>query len=241
MYASGDVVKTVSEVDSLITICTRSLDNADQVTRHSLARLVGHVLAATQIEQAVSVPEAPKKSKKERPDEEEDAVSPTAGPGEVMKALLTPSEMFLQLSNQLNRPQSTRKTRVGIFEFYAATITALGTTFAESNYGLIVNHLMVEVISHSRYALTHNRSEKLLSRRLVEILLRDLIGVRMLSEQAQIGAIQDLSNGYLRRWPALMPGQTAPDHQVLTIALSEVAGLLQQLGSAPVPVQVRSP
>ena len=73
---------------------------------------------------------------------------------------------------------------------------------------------------------------------LANIVLRDLIGVRMLSEQAQITAIQELSNAYLKRWPAMMPGQTAPNPHVLVVALREVAGLLQQLGNAPTPVQV---
>ena len=70
------------------------------------------------------------------------------------------------------------------------------------------------------------------------VLLRDLIGVRMLSEQSQIAAIQELSSSYLRKWPALIPGWTAPDAKVLVVALQEVADLLQQFGDGPPPVQV---
>ena len=73
----------------------------------------------------------------------------------------------------------------------------------------------------------------------MEILLRDLIGIRLLSEQGQIGAIQELSNSYLKKWPALMPGHIAPNPLTLVVVLKEVAGLLQQLGNAPPPVQVR--
>ena len=47
----------------------------------------------------------------------------------------------------------------------------------------------------------------LLVQTLIGILLRDLIGVRMLSEQRQISAIQELANAHLKRWPAMMPGQ----------------------------------
>jgi len=47
----------------------------------------------------------------------------------------------------------------------------------------------------------------------------------MLSEQGQISAIRELANIYLKRWPAMMPGQTL----VLVVVL-KVAGLLQQLG-----------
>jgi hypothetical protein len=243
MYDTGDVIRTTSEVESLVSLCARALEGVDQITRRSLARLVGNILRSTQVEQVVQLPESSKRVKKERPgpDDDDTSISPAAAPTEVMKALLTPGEMLLQLSTQYNKPQSTRKIRVGIFDFYAETFSALGPSFAEAQYGLIVNHLMTEIISHSRYALTTNRYEKLLSRKLVDILLRDLIGIRMLSEQAQINAIQELSNTYLKRWPALMPGQTAPDAQVLTVALNEVSGLLQQLGSSPSIMQVRNP
>jgi hypothetical protein len=77
----------------------------------------------------------------------------------------------------------------------------------------------------------------LLIRTLVRIILRDLVGVWKLSEQGQIAAIQELANSYPKRWPAIMPGQVSPNSSVL-IAFREVAGLLQQLGNAPPPVQV---
>jgi hypothetical protein len=96
--------------------------------------------------------------------------------------------------------------------------------------------LMNEIVSNARNIT--NRFEILLVRKLVGVLLRDLIGVRMLGEQAQIGAIQELASSYLKRWPAFMPNQLAPSPYVLSVALKEVAGLLQQLGNAPPPVQV---
>ena len=65
-----------------------------------------------------------------------------------------------------------------------------------------------------------------------------MIGVGLLSEQGQISAIRELSSSYLKKWPALLPGQAAPDPAILILALREVGGLLQQLGNAPPPVQV---
>jgi hypothetical protein len=95
---------------------------------------------------------------------------------------------------------------------------------------------MAEIVSNPKNGTT--RYDKLFIRKLVGALLRELIAVRMLTEQGQIAAIQELSSSYLKRWPALMPGQVAPTSAILTIALEEVAGLLQQLGNAPPPVQV---
>ncbi|KAG6839637.1 hypothetical protein C0991_000629 [Blastosporella zonata] len=56
---------------------------------------------------------------------------------------------------------------------------------------------MTEIVSSPRNASTPY--ETLHVRSLVGILLRDLIGVRMLSEQGQISAIQESANAYLKR------------------------------------------
>jgi hypothetical protein len=237
MYSTNDATPlTPSDLDSIITQSVKSLDSADQATRHAHAQLVGHILAATQIERAIPVPEPTQKGKKDgNVDAQDDDISPPTA-AEVTKPMLTPHEMFVHLSTHFNKPNATRKTRIGIFDFYAAALTKLGATFVENNFSLIVTHLLSDIVSTVRS--NSSRYEVLLVRSLVGILLRDLVGVRMLSEQAQISAIQELANAYLKRWPAMMPGQSAPSPKVLVIVLREVAGLLQQLGNAPPPVQV---
>ncbi|KAH7927705.1 ARM repeat-containing protein [Leucogyrophana mollusca] len=224
---------TLPEIESIINLCVKSLDGSDQVTRQSLSQLVGHMLAATQLERVVSTVELSQKGKKDADDGE--ISTPAHVAAENAKALLTPDEMFCQLSGHFNKIQTSRKARAGIFDFYVAVLTKCGPTFVENNYALIVSHLMTEIGSNTKNSAS--RYDRLFTRNLVGALLRDLIAVRMLSEQGQIGAIQELSSSYLKRWPALMPGQVAPNSQSLAIALKEVAGLLQQLGNAPPPVQ----
>lgn len=234
MY-SGDNHPSIGDIDTIIALSVRNLEHADHATRHSLSQLVGHLLASTQTPRVVPSSEPPvKKSGAELLDVDSTTAGHAAA-SEVTKPLLTPTEMLSHLSMQYNKPNLSRKCRIGLFDFYAALIIKLGGAFAETNYSLIVSHLMTEIVSSPRSG--SSRYEVLLVRRLVEILLRDLIGVRMLSEQGQIGAIQELASSYLKRWPALMPGQTAPSSVVLAIILQEVAGLLQQLGNAPPPVQ----
>ncbi|OCH91331.1 clathrin-coated vesicle protein [Obba rivulosa] len=237
MYPSGDGTRSVSDVESIVGLCIRSLEGADQLTRRSLAKLAAHMLASTQIERVVPAPETKKKDKKGQNTQEDDEDT-TSGPhitAEDAKPIMTPAEMLSQLSTHHNKPQTSRKTRVGIFDFYAALLTHLGPVFIESNYSLVVSHFMTDIVANPRNSTT--RHEVLSTRSLVGIILRDLIGVRMLSEQAQITAIQELSNAYLKRWPAMMPGQVAPNPLCLVAALRETAGLLQQLGNAPPPVQ----
>ncbi|KAF9239616.1 armadillo-type protein [Melanogaster broomeanus] len=230
--AAGESV-TVADVESVVAICVKSLDGSDQLTRQSLAQLAGHMLAATQVPRVVPMPDHPQKSKKEQ--EDNDATNSAYAVSENMKPLLVPGEMLSQLSTHFNKPILSRKARAGIFDFYVALLTKLGAVFAESHYILIVNHLMSEVVSNPKNGAT--RYDKIFIRKLVGALLRDLIATRMLSEQGQIIAIQELSSTYLKRWPALMPGQVAPNSTVLIIVLKEIAELLQQLGNAPPHVQ----
>lgn len=236
MYSGSDAAHpSLSDIEAILTLCVKSLENADQITRSSLAQLAGHLLASTQIPRVVPIPEPTSKKEKEKKAEEED------GPGipqtETSKPLLSPSEMLFRLSIHFNKPNASRKARIGVFGFYVALLQNLGSGFAENNYAVIVGHFFFEIASAPRN-LSSSRHDQLLVRTLVGIVLREVIGVRMLSEQGQIGAIQELSNSYLKRWPAMMPGQTAPNSLVLAIALREIAGLVQQLGNAPPPAQV---
>ncbi|KAI0030727.1 clathrin-coated vesicle protein [Vararia minispora EC-137] len=225
---------TVAEIEQIVLICVKSFDGADQATRRPLANLVGKVLASSQ-QQAIALIE---NKKREKEDENEDAGSPSVAQG-LTKPILTLDEMFQQLSAPFNKPNAVHKTRIGLFDCYVSLLSALGPSFVESHYGDIVQHFTNDIVSSLRNP--SNRFETLLVRKLVGIILRDLIGVRMLGEQAQIGAIQELSSAYLKRWPALMPGQNAPSPDVLAIVLREVAGLLQQLGNAPPPDSLAEP
>jgi len=237
MFSSSDANQlTLSDLEAIVAQCTKSLDSADQVTRHAHAQLVEH-LASTQIERVIPTPEASQKGKKDQGSEQhaDDISSSVHAAAEITKPVLTVNDMLSFLSVQFHKPNGSRKTRIGIFDFYAALLTKLGASFVESHYSLIILHL-VEIVLNPRSG--SSRYDTLLVRSLVGILLRDLIGVRMLSEQGTISAIQELANAYGKRWPAMMPGQVAPPSSVLVFTLREVAGLLQQLGNAPPPVQV---
>ena len=229
MFSFTEGNPTQGDVENIVNICTKSLETADQITRHALSQLVGHMLSSTQLERVLPASDSSQKGKKD--DGDGDVSAPAHVLGDVKKTMSTPGEMLSLLSTQFNKANLSRKSRIGIFDFYAALLTKLGSGFVETNYALIINHLMNEIISNPRNSTT--RYETLSARELVGILLRDLIGVRMLSEQGQIGAIQELSKSYLKKWPAMMPGQVSPSPLVLAIVLKEVAGLLQQLGKCP--------
>ncbi|KAJ6560948.1 clathrin-coated vesicle protein [Mycena sp. CBHHK59/15] len=241
--ADGHPPATATDVDAILVQCVKSLETADQITRRAHARLVGHILASTQTARPVPAPEPHKSTKKDakNPGEADDDgdVSPVAAHAnaEAAKPTLTAAEMFACLSTHFNKPALSRKSRIGVFDFYAALLTKLGPSFVEAQYALVVAHLTGDIIVGPSGRVARTRYEGLLVRSLVGVLLRDLVGERMLSEQGQIGAIRELANVYLKRWPAMMPGSVAPGKAVLVVVLREVAGLLRQLGNAPPPVQ----
>ncbi|KAJ6577043.1 clathrin-coated vesicle protein [Mycena vulgaris] len=238
--ADGHPPPSAADVDAILLQCVKSLETADQITRSALALLVGHILASTQTARPVimSEPKATKKEKKPGEEDDDDA-SPTAAhaSADSGKPTLTAAEMFTCLSTHFNKPTVSRKSRIGLFDFYAALLTKLGPSFVEAQYALIIAHLTGEIVVGPPGRPARTRYEGLLVRALVGVLLRDLVGERMLSEQGQIGAIRELANVYLKRWPAMMPGSIAPGEAVLVVVLREVAGLLRQLGNAPPPVQ----
>lgn len=152
--------------------------------------------------------------------------------GEIMATFGAQNKSFMaEIAVVSLRNFTSKKLRIGIFDFYITFSTILGSSFVESNYAAIVKHFFTEIVQGSRNQ--SSKYETLLVRKLVGTLLRDLIGARLLSEQGQTGVIRELSDTYLKEWPVLLSHQVAQDVPVLVIALKEVAGLIIQLGSAP--------
>lgn len=237
MFPANDGSRSVADVESILNLCVRNLDSSDRPTRQALAHLSAHMLAATQVAKVVPSEQSKKPGAKRdtNGDDKDESPVPTPSSG-TPTLILTPEAMLQHLSSHFNKHTATRRTRIGIIEFYATLFHTLGSQFIEVNYGLVVRHLMQEIVQTPKS--TASRYDILLIRKLVSILLRDLIGARILSEQGQIGAIHELALSYLKKWPALLPGQVAPNPLVLVIVLQEVAALLEQLGNAPPPVQV---
>jgi len=211
----------------------------DFQARRSLSRLFAGLLATSQVQGLTPVPDNRKKApaRKENGEEDDDPY-PTTGNAinpENKQTLMTLQEMLNTLSTPYNRPQALRKVRIGIVDAYATLLVTLGHNFVEQYYLDIMKHIVNEIAASSRS--TFNRFETLSARSSAAVLLREVIGIRLLSEQGQITAIRELAGSYLHKWPALLPGSVSPSKHTLIVALNEISGLLQQLGSAPSSAQ----
>ncbi len=145
---------------------------------------------------------------------------------------MTPVGMLDQLSLPFLRSSANRKARAAILDVYATLFETLGSAWVNNNYAAILKHLIDDLPNHSRGS-SLTRADVLNVRIGVSLILRKLVGERMLGEQAQVLAIQEICSGYLKKWPSIMPEQSPPSKTTLSLALAEVSGLLVQLGSLP--------
>lgn len=234
LQTCAPIVTTVSDIEAINQLALRSLEKADHSTRRPLSKLVAHFLALTQEERSITSTADNKGKKAATGDADADMNDPVtivkAAAEATTKTMLQPEPMLKLLSVPFNKPNSSRRTRNAIFDIYATLFAELGTHWVESNYAAICEHLFTQIVDQPRSNIS--KYETLSVREAVGILLRDVIAIRTLSEQAQATAISILADSYLKKWPALLPGQKAPSEAVLIIIQKEVAGLLQQLGTA---------
>ncbi|KAN0065708.1 hypothetical protein ACQY0O_000838 [Thecaphora frezii] len=236
-------LSTRNEIETIMAASVRAIEQADFVTKRAVSRMAAGLLASTQAENSAPPPPPPKKSKKKREggagegsDDEEVSQPPMSaaadGPGRTMMSLVG---MLEQLSHPFLRPSTSRKTRAAILDIYATLFETLGPAWVSANYGAILDHLLDHVLNHSSGVA--NSADALSIRTGVGIILRKLIGERMLGEQAQVLAVQAICQKYLQRWPAVMPEQQPPSKETLSLGFNEISGLLVQLGSSPPQVQ----
>lgn len=244
-------------MNDIITPSLKALESTEQQsTRRSLCRLVSTLLSSTQVEGSALPVVQVKKKKGDGNDEEENDSYPTIGvptaSDGVAKTLLSPTEMLSMLSTIYNKPTTSKRLHNGIIQIYSALFILLGSTYVEQYYSDIARHLIEEIGSGSAAGSGYSgwnaklaertepnkaRYDSLMARKVVGILLRDVISSRLLTEPGQIAAAQELATMYLKKWPSLLPSQAPPSKQSLIISLEEVSGLLKSLGCAPSSLQ----
>ncbi|WAR63445.1 hypothetical protein PtB15_17B44 [Puccinia triticina] len=246
---SLNLISSLNDIEACLEICFKSLEGVDFDTRRSLSKLIASLLASTQVfGSAVTSSNPPsahnkaKKNKESQEGDEEDPYPTTMTAEEKGKTLLTPDEMLSLLNTQYCKPHTSRQARNGLIDAQATLFTLLGTNWVEQFYPEILNHIIFNIgcgksSPYTNPTLSIARHDALVSRKLASILLRDVISVRLLSEQGQIVAIREISSSIINKWPALMPTHQPPNKIALVIALNEVSGLLKQVGCATQPIQ----
>jgi HEAT repeat-containing protein 5 len=255
-----------AEIEALISQVMKAFDGADidTTTRLALARLVGHLLGLTQVLRTSTAPvKSPPQSNAPAADEASTAGAAKPQAEVISKPLVQPVEMMTTIGTWMSKQTTSRKQRVGLLHAYSALFNQLGPSWVETNYGLILTHLAKDLINAPKVSMGP-RADKAWVRKAVGILLRDVIGERMLSEQGIISAVIEGVNGMIRPFlsailfaasnsnPMSQAGggmsgtatfirghssEKSPSVDTMIIILKELAGLLRQLGNAPPVVQ----
>ncbi|KAL2156266.1 hypothetical protein VTH82DRAFT_1011 [Thermothelomyces myriococcoides] len=139
-------------------------------------------------------------------------------------------DMLKTLSTQYVRMSTSNRSRAAIAVCYGNLFRKLGEKTVESNYTQIVEHLTVEILGHN--TITNNRYRLLISRRMIEIIIQDVVGKKILGESGQTNAAKALLNDIIRNYPQVLKEKPEPAKQTLVVALSALASLINSLGSA---------
>ncbi|KAJ2906773.1 Pof6 interactor protein 1 [Zalerion maritima] len=140
------------------------------------------------------------------------------------------SDILRLLSTQYTRTSTSNKARTAIGVCYGKVLKKLGETTVESHYIQIVENLSIDLLGHAN--LTNNRHRLLISRRITDTVLQDIVGKDILSEAGQIAAAKALINDVLKNYPQALKERPEPSKNTLCSSLGALSGLIRSLGSA---------
>ena len=232
--------ENTSDFESLKTVLWRVSDSFIPAVRWAFASCLASALVKSYSEAAPerSTPKS-KKSKKssnkqisavdEQGNESIRPETPTFKKSAIQLELALP-DVLRQLSAQYVRSSTSNRSRVAIVHCYSKVLKRLERHVVEGHYGLVASHLLVELLSNPLIA--HHRYRLLLTRRMVQKLLADVVGSQILGESGQIHAAKTLINDILKNYPRVMKEQDEPSKLTLTGALNALAPLIGSLGSA---------
>lgn len=234
-----------SDLDKLESAMSKPLDSTNAQVRHAAADCFAEGLVHAFSESAVASDAKGKKSKAKikrastHPgmiaDEDDVPPSPaSASPAQGSKKLpdlaLSLADIMKLLANIFTKSSSSNRTRAAVGVCYSQVFQRLGERIVETNYLRILESLTVDVLGQS--SIANHRYRLLMSRKIVDILVQDIIGRRILGESGQMTAAKTVINNVLKNYPQSLPDRSEPSKHTLITALSAVSSLIRSLGSA---------
>ncbi|KAI0023174.1 armadillo-type protein [Xylariomycetidae sp. FL0641] len=238
-----------SDFESLKSTIFKTIDSGSSHVRHAAADALAEAMVKSHSEQAPNA--AVQKIKKSKTksskrssvqsgmglDEDEDL--PTSRPGSPAPGgggkrgqdlVLSLNDIFKVLSGHYTRLSTSNKARAALGVCYGRVVKRLGEKFVETNYIRIVELLTIDLLGHQN--VLNNRYRLLITRRMVDTVLQDIIGRKILGESGQIAAARVLVNDIFKNYPQAIKERPEPSKEGLIVALGAVASLVNSLGSA---------
>ena len=217
-------------------------DSVASSVRHASAACLAAALvksySETSTEKPISKPKKPKKGTQAQnlanTNDGEDSDSHRPSSPSVKKNTLrlqfTLAEILWQLTLQYTRNSTSNRGRAALVSCYATIFKSLDPQVVAKSYKFIVEHLLTDLLSNP--TICNHRYRLLLTRRLIQKLLGDLVGQQILGEAGQLEAATVLINDILKNYPQAIKDRAEPTKHALTMALSLLASLFRSLGSA---------
>ena len=239
LFETTAYMRNSNDFEHLKVAIFRAVESESPRVRTAAASCLALVLAQAYRQKPVeTIPQLrkPKKAVKKQAQDGQEDEETSARPGSpapkrpATQLSLTFIDMCRTLSIQFCKPSTSNRARAGLVASYKKLFHLLPDKTLEDNYGSVAEHFFMDILNHP--SQLYNRHRLLLSRKFVAVLLEDVIGRDLLSENGQINAARWLVNGVLKNYPKVVQERPEPPKRTLAAALSAVASLATNLGSA---------
>ena len=209
--------------------------------RHAAASCLASVLVKSYSEEAPSKSAPKPKKRKTAVQIQEEALenglgetSRPASPSSIRKATevlsLSLSDILRHLATKYTLPTTSNRSRATVVHCYIKVLTSLGSSVVEASSSRIIDHLLNDVLSNQ--VIVHDRYRLLLTRKLVQKIMVNCIGLQILGEAGRLNTARILISNVLKNYPQVLQELRAPSKHALVGALDALASLIESLGSA---------
>ncbi|XP_070152954.1 HEAT repeat-containing protein 5B isoform X1 [Polyergus mexicanus] len=221
-----------TEIESVATLCFRAFEGSNYEVRCSVAKLLGTLVAMTQLSSPKIKNPTVTHNKGVRQTSLEEVLNI------LMSGFLRGGVGFLKGTGEIIKGSSSinREVRVGVTHAYVIFVQMLGGTWLERNIGALIAHVL-DLVTNPKAASSH--VEAVYSRKCVNFILRGTIG-KLLSEGAQAAACKEIAHIILKQMNSIdFSPENAKDcnqetlfsQHLLVCALQEMGCLILGLGT----------
>lgn len=232
-----------TDLDKLESAMSKPLDSTNAQVRYAAADCLAEGLVQAFSESAVTPDAKGKKSKAKikrastHPgmiaDEDEvpaSPVSPAQGGKKPADLAMSLADILKLLAGIFTKSTASNRTRAAVGICYGQVLQRLGERVVETNYLKILESLTVDVLGQG--SISNHRYRLLISRRIVDIIVQDIVGRRILGESGQMTAAKAIISNVLKNYPQSLPERSEPSKHTLITCLSAMSSLIRSLGSA---------
>lgn len=223
-----------TELESLSTLCYRAFEGSSYEVRCAVAKLLGNLIAATQLNSKGNNPASGKTLK---------SISLEEAFGILMSGFLRGGVGFLKGTGEIIKGNSSvsKEVRVGVTHAYVVFVQTMGSSWLERNLAVVLSHVL-DLVANPKAASSH--VDAVYSRKCISFILRGLLG-RMLGEKAQASACKDIAHIVIKQMNSIdfnpenakdCNQETLFSQHMLVCALQETGNLVLGLGTTSASV-----